>query len=108
MAVFAGTITREGSQTAAEAGKGRLRRDIAAGEPIFKSAILDNTKSNFVAASLTSGMRAVAISVSAQTAVSGFVTPGDFVDVDMTYDVRLPSDENVQKAAQAAVCFVPI
>lgn len=102
-AVFAGAVTRVNNQSNTEALKGRLRRDVAAGEPLLKSALIDDTKSNFIAAALTPGMRAVAVPVSAQSAVSGFISPGDFVDVVMTYDVRLPSDENIKGAAAAVV-----
>jgi len=101
--LFPGAITRKDKQSADEALKGRLRREVASGEPLFQSALLDNTKSNFVAASLTSGMRAVAITVSAQSSVGGFLSPGDHVDVIMTYDVRLPSDDNVREAAMPVV-----
>ncbi|HEY8964451.1 MAG TPA: Flp pilus assembly protein CpaB, partial [Alphaproteobacteria bacterium] len=98
-AVFAGAITRKDKESNTDAVKGRLKRDVALGEPMFKSALIDDTKSNFVAANLTAGMRAVAIPVSAQTGVSGFISPGDYVDVVMTYDVRLPSDDNIKNAA---------
>jgi len=102
-AAFAGSVTRTPGQSNTDALKGRLRRDVAAGEPLLKSALIDDTKSNFVAASLQPGMRAVAIPVSAQTGVGGFISPGDYVDVLMTYDVRLPSDENLKSAAAPVV-----
>lgn len=101
--MFPGAIKREGETTAAEALKGRTLRAIAKGEPMMKSAMIDNTKSNFVAASLTAGMRAMAINVTPNTSVAGFVTPGDYVDVILTYDVKLPSDEKVRKAAMPVV-----
>lgn len=102
-AVFAGAIVRQGQQTPAEALEGRTRRAVAKGEPMLKAAMIDDKQSNFVAASLSSGHRAVAINVNAQSSVAGFVTPGDRVDVVLTYDVKLPSDEELRKAAMPVI-----
>lgn len=68
---------------------GRLGRDIASGEPVMKNAILGESKGNFVAASLDMGMRAVAIEVSASSMVGGFIGPGDYVDVILTYKSQI-------------------
>lgn len=100
---FSGAIRRIADQSAEDALKGRTVRSIAKGEPMLKSAMIDDTKSNFVAASLTPGNRAVAINVNAQTSVAGFVMSGDRVDVVLTYDVRMPSDDKIRKAAQSVV-----
>lgn len=100
---FEGAITREGDQKAEDALTGRVRRAIAKGEPMMASAIIEDTKANFVAASLTPGKRAVTITVNAQSSVAGFVNPGDHVDVLLTYDVKMPSDEKVRKAAMPVV-----
>lgn len=100
---FPGAIIRTDKQTADEALKGRTLRAISKGEPMMKTAMIDNTKSNFVAASLTSGMRAIAVNVTPNTSVAGFVTPGDYVDVILTYDVKLPGDEKIRKAAMPVV-----
>lgn len=97
--IFNGAIIRDGDQKAADALKGRVRRPLAKGEPLIASAVVDTGESNFVAASLTKGMRAVSVNVNAQTAVAGFINPGDHVDVILTYEVRLPSDEKVRAAA---------
>jgi len=100
---FPGAIVRTDKQTADEALKGRTLRAVSKGEPMMKSAMIDNTKSNFVAASLTQGKRAIAVNVSPNTSVAGFVTPGDYVDVILTYDVKLPGDEKIRKAAMPVV-----
>ncbi len=94
--VFPGAIIREGGKEAGDALKGRLARDIASGEPVIKSALLGESKGNFVAASLQPGMRAVAIEVSASSMVGGFLGPGDFVDVILTYrnSIKIADDEN--------------
>ncbi|MCB1537723.1 MAG: Flp pilus assembly protein CpaB [Rhodospirillales bacterium] len=101
--IFNGAIVREGKTTADEALKGRVARNFAKGEPMIKSAMVDAGKSNFVAASLKPGYRAVAISVNAQSSVAGFVTPGDHVDVILTYEVHLPADQKIREAATPVV-----
>ncbi len=92
--VFPGAVRQLEGQAAKDAVKGRFARDIAKGEPVMKSAMLGESKGNFVAASLEPGMRAIAISVDAQSMVGGFVGPGDFVDVILTYKISM------KKAAQ--------
>lgn len=71
-------------------GKPTLRT-IDKDEPISKRAVLEEGKKggNYVAASLGPGMRAVSISIKAETSVAGFVRPGDFVDIIMTYQVKV-------------------
>lgn len=99
--VFTGAITKSSLEdpNTDMPLSGRLRRNIAEGEPLMASALVKEEKGNFVAATLGEGMRAMAIKVKAESSVGGFVTPGDFVDIIMTYDVRLPSDDRVRDAA---------
>lgn len=92
--VFPGAITREDDQSAEEAVEGRLARNIAEGEPMMKSALLGQSKGNFVAASLEPGMRAIAVGVSADSMVGGFVGPGDYVDVVLTYRKTVTSEDD--------------
>jgi pilus assembly protein CpaB len=91
--VFPGAVIREKDQAAGEAISGRLARDIAAGEPLMRSALLGQAKGNMVAAALEPGQRAVAIEVSASSMVGGFIGPGDFVDVILTYKQTYSSDD---------------
>lgn len=83
--MFSGAIRRKDGQTPNEALEGRLARNLSAGEPVLKSALIQSTKGNFVAGSLEPGQRAVAIEVKASTMAGGFVGPGDYVDVILTY-----------------------
>jgi len=103
--VFTGAITQSELEDpdAEQPLTGRLRRNVAEGEPLLKTALVKEEKGNFVAATLGDGMRAMAIKVKAESSVGGFITPGDYVDVIMTYEVRLPSDERVQDASIAVV-----
>ena len=91
--VFSGAIIREDKEAADVAVEGRLARNIAKGEPMIKSALIGEAKGNFVAASLEPGMRAVALSVSASSMVGGFIGPGDFVDVILTYKETVSTDD---------------
>lgn len=83
--VFSGLVKRDKNERAEKALEGRLARAVSSGEPMLKSALLSNTQGNIVAASLEKGQRAVSIGVSATSMVSGFITPGDHVDVVLTY-----------------------
>ncbi len=88
-----------------------LRRDIMSGEPITtQSLIMDAANGgSFLSATMTPGMRAVGIPVRAETSVGGFVTPGDYVDVILTYTVSLRgdaenySDSTVQRYASETI-----
>ncbi|MCT8001758.1 Flp pilus assembly protein CpaB [Sphingomonas sanguinis] len=64
-----------------------LRYAITAGQPLTQGAVVRPGDRGFLAAALTPGMRAVTVPVSAQTAVAGFVFPGDRIDVVLTQDV---------------------
>lgn len=91
--VFPGAVTRKDGQSAEEALEGRLARDISEGEPVMRSALLGVSAGNFVAASLEPGMRALAVPVSARTMVGGFIGPGDYVDVVLTYKKTITTDD---------------
>lgn len=64
-----------------------LRYAITAGQPLTQGAVVSPGDRGFLAAALTPGMRAVTVPVSAQTAVAGFVFPGDRIDMVLTQDV---------------------
>lgn len=64
-----------------------LRYAITAGQPLTQGAVVKSGDRGFLAAALTPGMRAVTVPVSVQTAVAGFVFPGDRIDMVLTQDV---------------------
>jgi len=101
--IFPGAVKRTKNITAEKALEGRLARAVAQGEPLTKSALLSNTKGNVVAASLEPGQRAVSIAVSATTMVSGFITPGDYVDVVLTYKESMKNNDDPDAEAFAAL-----
>ena len=61
-----------------------VRNPITAGEPLTQGALVKPGERGFLAAALGPGMRAVTVSVSAESGVAGFVFPGDRVDLALT------------------------
>ncbi|MDY6923209.1 MAG: Flp pilus assembly protein CpaB [Pseudomonadota bacterium] len=66
-----------------------VREPILAGEPIVLRKIVRAGDSGYMAAYLEPGMRAMAISVTVETAAGGFILPGDRVDVVLTRETTL-------------------
>jgi pilus assembly protein CpaB len=92
--VFPGAVVRQNNMEPAKALEGRLARSISKGEPVLNNAILGEAKGNFVAASLEPGMRAVAIEIKAASSVGGFISPGDRVDVVLTYKISFDAGDD--------------
>lgn len=88
-ALFKGAIIREEDEVADDALSGRLDRSFGSGEALVKRAILKDSKGNYVVARLKEGERAISIKVSAEDMVAGFIAPGNFVDVILTYKYRM-------------------
>lgn len=77
-----------------------VRNPITAGQPLTKGALVAPGDRGFLAAALGPGMRAVTISVSANTGVAGFVFPGDHVDLLLTQTVQVPGDQQTLKTTE--------
>ena len=78
-------IRRNQHPNAIESLSGAIARSaFVAGEPIRDAKIVMAKGSGFMAAILPSGMRAVSIGVSAESAASGFILPNDHVDIVLT------------------------
>jgi len=95
---FQGAIIRQNEQSADEALKGRLIQRVSSGQPVLSSYTFKEGRGNVVAAVLEKGMRAVAISVKSETMAGGFVSPGDFVDVLLTYKVEMDNGDDATEA----------
>lgn len=85
---FNGAIIRQKDQRPEEALAGRLTTRVSQGQPVLNSYTFKEGRGNIVAASMSKGKRAVAIPVKANTMAGGFVSPGDYVDVILTYRLR--------------------
>jgi pilus assembly protein CpaB len=64
-----------------------VRFAVPAGQPLTQGALVKPGDRGFLAAALGPGMRAVTVPVSAQSAVAGFVFPGDHIDLILTQTV---------------------
>ncbi len=93
-------IQKQTRPDAVEALKGSIvRSQFVAGEPI-REVKLARPGSGFLSAILPSGMRAVAVRVSANNTAGGFILPGDRVDVVQTVAQQSGADgpaENVSR-----------
>ncbi len=89
----------------AEAFTGWVARDpIAPGEPIIEAKIVSPGSRGFLAAALAPGMRAVSVTVNATSGISGFVFPGDQVDILVTHNpVVRGGGEAQHKAAETVL-----
>lgn len=64
------------------------RRSLAAGELLVKGSVISPGQQGFLAAIVTPGHRAIALSVEAETAAGGLIWPGDRVDIILTQEIR--------------------
>jgi pilus assembly protein CpaB len=65
-----------------------VKRAIGAGEPITAAKVVKPGEAGFLAGALSPGMRALGIKVTAVSSASGFILPGDRVDVVLTQQLR--------------------
>jgi pilus assembly protein CpaB len=77
-----------GSQGAKELAGAVTRRAFAAGEMIVAGSVIRPGERGFLAALVTPGHRAIAVSVDATTAAGGLIWPGDRVDIILTQEIR--------------------
>jgi pilus assembly protein CpaB len=68
------------------------RNPIAAGEPLTEAKIIAPGNRGFLSAVLRPGMRAVSVPVTRTSGISGFVFPGDQVDLLITYTIPAPKE----------------
>lgn len=84
-AVAAGMITRDAQPGAAdELSEARARQPLFTGEPVSDAKMVRAGDRGFVSAVLPASMRAVSISISDRSAVSGLILPNDRVDIIFT------------------------
>ncbi|MFO1242792.1 MAG: Flp pilus assembly protein CpaB [Rickettsiales bacterium] len=88
--IIDGFITKEGDNSKNVVGM-VTRSSFQAKEPIIFSRLANRNDPGFLAAALPSGKKVVTISTDGVAGVSGFIFPGDRVDVMVTHDIP---DEN--------------
>ncbi|WP_138379286.1 Flp pilus assembly protein CpaB [Luteithermobacter gelatinilyticus] len=62
-----------------------VRSMMIAGEPVTKERVIKPGNHGFMAAVLAPGKRAVSIRVNITSSISGFIFPGDYVDIILTH-----------------------
>jgi len=62
------------------------RAPLVVGQPITDASIVHTGAIGFMAATITPGMRAISVSVTADTSAGGFILPNDRVDVVLVHD----------------------
>lgn len=77
-----------------------VRNAITAGQPVTQGGLVKPGDRGFLAAALGPGMRAVTFPVSAQSAVAGFVFPGDRIDLVLTQSVTGGGDGQPLKVSE--------
>jgi pilus assembly protein CpaB len=78
---------QKGAKTIEDFSGWVARDPFGPGEPITESKIVAPGSRGFLAAVLSPGMRAVSVPVSNTSGISGFVLPGDQVDILITHSV---------------------
>jgi len=66
------------------------KNPVGAGEPVTDSKVIAPGDRGFLAAVLRPGMRAISVPVTVTSGISGFIFPGDQVDLLLTYQVPAP------------------
>jgi pilus assembly protein CpaB len=80
-----------------------VRNPVTAGQPVTQGALVKPGDRGFLAAALGPGMRAVTVPVSPNTAVAGFIFPGDRVDLVLTQTVAGGGDGPPLKVSETVV-----
>ena len=93
-AVFPGAIIRDGDEQPTDAIEGKLLRSLVEGQPLHMTLVSEEDKGNFLSANIKKGMRAVGVSVKSHVLADRLIRPGDFVDVMVTYRVRVNTRDN--------------
>ncbi|WP_321397458.1 Flp pilus assembly protein CpaB [Emcibacter sp.] len=91
------TYVRKTAETDLEQFAGAVvKNTITAGQPITDSGIAKPGNSGFMAAVLPVGKRAVSIRINATSGISGFIFPGDHVDILLTHKVAASGRKKAQ------------
>ena len=86
--IDASFITHERAPSIASAVNGTVARaPLVAGEPLSGTKIVRTDSAGFMAATLSPGMRAVAITITTDSGAGGFILPNDRVDLILTRQI---------------------
>ncbi len=93
---------RSNSKTIDEFVGAIARLTIPAGIPLTQDMVFRRSNAGFLTGILSPGMRAVSVAIQPQTGAAGFILPGDFVDVIVTYDFEADDQRQGNRTRQAA------
>lgn len=97
-AVAGGYVTRDANPQGLETMIGAVARaTMFSGEPVTETKLVRAESSNFMAAALSPGMRAVSVEIREETGAGGFIKPNDRVDVILTANAG-SSDDGLKRA----------
>lgn len=85
----------EGSTSPAALRGSYLKTSVDSRKPILHENIIRPGEQGFIVASLAPGMRAVSMAITQVSGVSGFISPGDMVDLLLTHKVEDTSEDPV-------------
>lgn len=80
-----------------------VRNSITAGEPVTEAKVVTPGNSGFLAAVLSPGKRAISVPVNATSGISGFVFPGDHVDLVLTHTLPREIAGNDRRASETVL-----
>lgn len=83
----------EGERKAEDFTGALVRFPISAGEPVTDAKVVTPGNAGFLAAVLPAGARAVSVPVTVTTGISGFIFPGDRVDLILTHVIPQDSSQ---------------
>jgi len=84
----------ESESDPAELAGNVVRSAVTAGEPITRSNLVKPGERGFLAAALSPGMRAVTVRVNEVSGISGFIFPGDRVDLILNQNISSEGGDN--------------
>ncbi|MCI5060763.1 MAG: Flp pilus assembly protein CpaB, partial [Alphaproteobacteria bacterium] len=95
-ALFSGAIMRDGEQEVLDVAQGKLLRPLVEGQPVHMNVLVEEDQGDFLSANVEKGMRAVGIQVKSYVVADRLIRPGDYVDVIMTYKIKVNTRNNPQ------------
>jgi len=107
---LASTYILKGSKAPEDFAGAVIREGVAAGQPIIETLVVKPGDSGFLAAVLAPDMRAVSVSINPTTGISGFIFPGDRVDVILTQNLKAPGEDSqdVRRASETVLTNVRV
>jgi pilus assembly protein CpaB len=93
----------EGKRQVTDAAGSVVRYTLTAGEPITEGKIVQPGDRGFLAAVLQPGMRAVSVQINLTSGISGFVFPGDRVDIVLVHVYKQAADNERERRAGETV-----